>query len=441
MSLITAIDIVRKTRIGVNVVNEQIGIGDGSTTKFLFDSGRVVPNSEVVYVDGTAKTRGTDYTIDNDIGRVTFTTAPTADKEVTAKYTHVDPESIDILSADYDFYINEAEAWVKRYTGRVYESEASTSEWFDGNARLLTDNTVTIGNGLYPGHYAYYEDNFLFFLSKKPVTAIEHVYLMQPGSEFSKVWGYDLTYTDNTSDANSVGGTAFALFPDGGTDNYLYLGCADRFSNIYLILGAKSDGTGVMSDGWEYYNGSSWTALTVTDETAELTVDGLISWSLPSDWGKTSVNNYDAYYVRCQPSTAFSVVNPTALQIRLEQDYVISDEVSVNEVSVYKDNGIVVFKNKYPDYSFRTVRFDYKYGLKSGTAPQEYLDLIKVVASIRLITGLLVGSFDNVVNFSLPEMSAQLGEAYTQFREALTWLVRERDDLIRVNGMKFNAGA
>jgi len=54
---------------------------------------------------------------------------------------------------------------------------------------------------------------------------------------------------------------------------------------------------------------------------------------------------------------------------------------------------------------------------------------------------MLVGSFDNIVNFSLPEMSAQLGEAYTQFREALTWLTKERDELLKVVGGRFIAGA
>jgi len=41
-----------------------IGTGDGSTTEFDIGSPLFVPDSETIYVDGVAQTRGTDYTVD-----------------------------------------------------------------------------------------------------------------------------------------------------------------------------------------------------------------------------------------------------------------------------------------------------------------------------------------------------------------------------------------
>jgi len=68
------------------VLREQLGIGDGSIKKFQTQLWPVIADSETIRADGTAKTQGTDYTIDNDTGVVTFTTAPVADKVVDGDY-------------------------------------------------------------------------------------------------------------------------------------------------------------------------------------------------------------------------------------------------------------------------------------------------------------------------------------------------------------------
>jgi len=378
MALITAIDLVRKARIGTNELNEEVGVGDGSTTDFSFDNQRVVPNSDKVYIDGTLKTRGTDYTINDNYGTISFTGAPSVDEKITADYTWVNPDSVDIKEEEYDDLISQAEGYVKRRTQRVYESEVSTSQWFDG-VESVYDQEPAFG-GVLSSDEDYHASRYVYQLNNKPVTVISHIYKLRNGKEWNQVWGFDVTYTDNTDEANSVGGTAFNIFPDGGTNNYLYLGSNDRFSNIYFVLSTVAGGTGVMNDGWEYYNGSTWSTLTVIDGTSELTADGSISFTLPSDWAETTVNNSDSlYFIRCQPSTAFSVTNPTALQIRLDQDYVIEEEVDLTEVAVYKSTGIVVLESDAPDEGLRNLRIDYKYGLASGSPPQEYTDLIKVV--------------------------------------------------------------
>jgi len=70
------------------ITGESVGTGDGTTTVFNLQESPVLENSETVYVDGTAQTRDTDYTIDYDTGQITFTTAPASGAAITADYTH-----------------------------------------------------------------------------------------------------------------------------------------------------------------------------------------------------------------------------------------------------------------------------------------------------------------------------------------------------------------
>lgn len=52
---------------------------------------RIVPDSETIRVEGTTKARGTDYTIDNDTGKITFESGK-------------EPGSGDEITAAFDFY-------------------------------------------------------------------------------------------------------------------------------------------------------------------------------------------------------------------------------------------------------------------------------------------------------------------------------------------------
>jgi len=67
----------------------------------------------------------------------------------------------------------------------------------------------------------------------------------------------------DTTEANRVGGTAFTLLSD--TNDYLYFGATSQFTELYIDVATA--GTGMTTD-WEYWNGSAWTSLTITtDET------------------------------------------------------------------------------------------------------------------------------------------------------------------------------
>lgn len=73
---------------------------------------------------------------------------------------------------------------------------------------------------------------------------------------------------------------------------------------------------------WEYWNGSSWTALSsVTDDTTNLTVTGknTIDYTLPSDWVSTTINSQAAYWVRARQSNASPSGQALASQIWLDE--------------------------------------------------------------------------------------------------------------------------
>lgn len=59
------------------ILRETLGVGDGTIKKFQTQIYPIIALSEAVRVNGTAKTRTTDYAIDNDTGLITFVVAPT----------------------------------------------------------------------------------------------------------------------------------------------------------------------------------------------------------------------------------------------------------------------------------------------------------------------------------------------------------------------------
>lgn len=65
---------------------EGLGDGDGANKKFKTQLVPIIDGSQTVRVDGTEKTVVTHYTIDNDLGLVTFLAAPADGEAVDADY-------------------------------------------------------------------------------------------------------------------------------------------------------------------------------------------------------------------------------------------------------------------------------------------------------------------------------------------------------------------
>lgn len=121
------------------------------------------------------------------------------------------------------------------------------------------------------------------------------------------------SYTDNTAEANSKGGSAFTLLHD--TADYFYWGCAAPFQGLYIDLsqnGDTGDGAGTLT--WEYWNGSAWTTFTPTIYgLSGFEADGYACHTAAlSGWAATTVNSVSAYYWRVSTDTNYTT-DPTAV--------------------------------------------------------------------------------------------------------------------------------
>jgi hypothetical protein len=117
---------------------------------------------------------------------------------------------------------------------------------------------------------------------------------------------YLFTCDGGTYSANLSTSTAFDLFPDDAAiDDAIYFGRIKEFKNIKFYVGTAFAATSV-TFVWEYYDGSSWQTLSVTDNTNGFTNLGEneVTWNVPHDWDHGPVINsiYMVYWVRCRIS-------------------------------------------------------------------------------------------------------------------------------------------
>ncbi|KKU26732.1 MAG: Carbohydrate binding family 6 [Candidatus Magasanikbacteria bacterium GW2011_GWA2_46_17] len=118
--------------------------------------------------------------------------------------------------------------------------------------------------------------------------------------------GTGYTYSGNTSEANSYGGTPFTLVSAIG--DMAYFGSYQPFNSLEVDLAALGVGGAVV---WEYYNGATWASVAgLSDGTANLTQDGIVSWT--SALTSSSVNSYTAYWIRANITTTAYTTVPTA---------------------------------------------------------------------------------------------------------------------------------
>jgi len=76
----------------------------------------------------------------------------------------------------------------------------------------------------------------------------------------------------------------------------MYVGYQEPFAK--MIFDVRTAATSLVGS-WQYWNGSTWSTLTVTDGTSAMTIDGTISFTPPSDWARTIVNSSrNKYFVR-----------------------------------------------------------------------------------------------------------------------------------------------
>jgi hypothetical protein len=124
-----------------------------------------------------------------------------------------------------------------------------------------------------------------------------------------KVYGTtdDSSFTDNTTEARLNAGTTFKLFTTPATGDRTYFGHSVKFTSLTFDLGTLGTSATYV---WEYWNGSAWATLTVTDGTSSFTANGSVTWTAPSGWATTSVNGTTLYWVRVRFTGSAPGTNP-----------------------------------------------------------------------------------------------------------------------------------
>lgn len=111
-------------------------------------------------------------------------------------------------------------------------------------------------------------------------------------------------FTDDTTDANNATVDDVDWPATGGTT--IYFGGSSVFNEIFFYVSAenRSSAWDIATAGnfgaFEYYDGASWTSLTVVNDTGAWNATGIHTFSLtaPGDWTSTTVNGADNYYLR-----------------------------------------------------------------------------------------------------------------------------------------------
>jgi len=141
-----------------------------------------------------------------------------------------------------------------------------------------------------------------YYSSQRNIDSASVLYLDTARESLENIFFYDgSAFTDRTAVLKSWGGTAYSLIGD--NNDYFYFGNTTTFSELYFNINTAGAGYNLV---WEYWDGSSWAALTVSDGTNNFSKSGWVFWTSPANWATNSVNGVTRYWIRVSTTT-----NPT----------------------------------------------------------------------------------------------------------------------------------
>jgi hypothetical protein len=175
---------------------------------------------------------------------------------------------------------------------------------------------------------------------------------------------YDVTggtYTDYTTEANSVSGSTFNMWDvDPEIGDYILIGQDERFNKIDFDIVTVGDGDWIITP--YYWNGSGWSACenvvdatidgVVGSGTSSYTQDGSITFNHPQTaWALTTIDTVSAYWIKLEitgPGSPVFNTTPTCESVRTDREpvkngvyfpsYGLADDANI----VVPDTAIVV---------------------------------------------------------------------------------------------------
>ncbi|MBI5126886.1 hypothetical protein HZA76_00305 [Candidatus Roizmanbacteria bacterium] len=182
------------------------------------------------------------------------------------------------------------------------------------------------------------------------------------------------TFVDETTDINSAGANDVALVPIQATTqgDLIYFGHNLQFDGVTLNIGTAGNYSNITLN-WEYYNGSTWTALTVTDTSNSFKTSGTqtISFTKPSDWTIAYANSVCRFWIRARTSWSASqsvTTAPLATQGFIA-DTTINNSVTVALSNIVTGSRVTIYQTSNPTNVLNqtdltvgtTVSFGYNY--------------------------------------------------------------------------------
>ncbi len=433
----TNLEWVQQSGLGIHIIDENVGTGDNSETDFDLDNDKLVTGGYTLShaASGsntfTALTETTHYTLDKDSGRIVLTAGGVTEVGtdiIFATYWYTDNFTDDQITA----LIARADDQIDVWTGRLWDTPVTTTEYFDGRPRLgypTTDRPYVVD----------FNSPDAIVLTNQPVTAINQVfYLLQPLT-ISQWWNFDdggQTFTDKTDEVNSTAEAPFTPFDDApATGDIIYIGASNAFLGLNMVLGTLGVDGGSTAIDWEYWNGSAWTDLNETDVdtgASIFTASGRFNWTYPYGWEKTTVNSSESLFFIRGTLTDNYTTDPTIAAATVND--AVGEIVELRNISLQYST--MSFISTVPPFGTRNIRVDYTYG--NTTTPTYITELSILTASLQAFVNLSGGSFDDQTSFTLGSKSFTVGEAWVNIREVISQIKLRIDEIYKMIGRRAN---
>ena len=130
-------------------------------------------------------------------------------------------------------------------------------------------------------------------------------------------YGEPIVWTDITLQMRNPSDSGVPLLPEAeGVNDALYIGGQELFEYVNIHLTDVGE-IATNNTAWEYWNGSIWSTLFVTDGTNDgsgpLTKSGVLSFEVPQDWTPVAVNGVLAFWIRLRITASGVTYSKTPL--------------------------------------------------------------------------------------------------------------------------------
>ena len=188
----------------------------------------------------------------------------------------------------------------------------------------------------------------------------------------------------------------------------------------------------------EYYNGTSWTSVSVTESTDDVLnfeANGKLTWDTLGSWTTVAVDSGSKlYYVRIKANAVYST-EAEINTIAMDQDFVIETSIPIYDLDVNEWGRVTFLSNRIPNGT-RNVKIDYTQGYSS--VPALIKELTSVTAGIMTYANITGGSYDDATMFTLGRKTISVGEVYVNVAEVVRQFRVRKQEILDSVGRKMN---